>query len=126
MARPSSFSQERADDICERLADGESLREICAQEGYPDLRTVRRWLRDREGFRLQYARAREEQADYYADEIRAEAFRATDAAIGRLRMDALKWTASKLAPKKYGEKVVSEVSGPDGGPVPHELTIKFV
>lgn len=126
MARPSSFSQERADEICERLADGESLREICATKGYPDLRTVRRWLRDREGFRLQYARAREEQADHYADEIRAEAFRATDAALGRLRMDALKWTASKLAPKKYGDKVVSEVSGPDGGPVPHELTVKFV
>lgn len=109
MARPSSYSPERANAICERLADGESLRQICETKGFPDKETVRRWLREHEEFRAQYTRAREEQADHYADEILKEAFSATDASLGRLRMDALKWTASKLAPKKYGDKVDANV-----------------
>jgi hypothetical protein len=37
-----------------------------------------------------------------------EAFGASDASIGRLRMDALKWAASKIAPKKYGDKIEVE------------------
>jgi hypothetical protein len=37
-----------------------------------------------------------------------EAFGAHDASIGRLRMDALKWAASKIAPKKYGDKIEVE------------------
>jgi hypothetical protein len=35
----------------------------------------------------------------------------------RLRVDARKWFAAKVAPKKYGEKVQQELSGPDGGPI---------
>jgi Bacteriophage Sf6, terminase small subunit-like len=58
--RPSIFSPELADRLCERLADGETLRAICRDEGMPDERTVRRWaLDDLEGFSTQYARARE-------------------------------------------------------------------
>jgi hypothetical protein len=43
--------------------------------------------------------------------VMTEAFNANDAQIGRLRIDALKWTASKLAPKKYGDKVEIEQTG---------------
>lgn len=109
--RPSEFSPQTANTICERLADGESLRTICAEDGMPDRSTVRRWLSQNEEFRGQYAHAREEQADVYAERIVDEAHTATDAAIGRLRMDALKWAASKLAPKRYGDKVQTEHSG---------------
>ena len=41
----------------------------------------------------------------------------------RLMVDAREWLASKLAPKKYGDKVSTEVSGPDGGPIQTENTI---
>ena len=51
------------------------------------------------------------QADYYAEMIIDESFGSHDAAIGRLRMDALKWAASKIAPKKYGDKVEVEQTG---------------
>jgi hypothetical protein len=47
-------------------------------------------------------------------------------ARARLRIDARKWLASKLAPKKYGDKLAAEVSGPDGGPVNTSLTVRFV
>jgi hypothetical protein len=39
-----------------------------------------------------------------------EAFGSHDASIGRLRMDALKWAASKIAPKKYGDKIEVEAN----------------
>ena len=64
-----------------------------------------------------YARAREEQAETYADRLIEEAFSAEDASIGRLRMDALKWAASKLAPKRYGDAVQMKHTDADGGPV---------
>lgn len=115
--RPSIFTQAIADEICERLSKGESLRTICEDDHMPGRTTVHRWLGEGKAFQDQYARAREIQADYYADRIVDDAMVATDAQIGRLRMDALKWAAGKLAPKRYGEKVQQEVSGPNGGPV---------
>ena len=58
--RPSIFSRELADRLCERLADSETLRAICRDEGMPDERTVRRWaLDDVGGFAGHYAKARE-------------------------------------------------------------------
>jgi hypothetical protein len=114
MATPLEFDQAVADVICERLAIGESLRTICGAEraeGLPGQTTVYRWLAENEDFAKQYARTRESQGDTYADRAVDEALTATDAAIGRLRMDALKWAASKLAPKKYGDKVELAHSG---------------
>lgn len=140
MARPSSFTQETADAICLRLANGESLRKICADEEMPDKSTVSRWLgqKDLQPFRDQYARAREEQADFYAEQVveiadedpatalessrnedDPEVIRVDGAAVQhqRLRVDARKWYASKLAPKKYGDRVTAEHTGPDGAPL---------
>lgn len=73
------------------------------------------------------------QAEAFADEIIAiaDGDAATDPAIAaamtardKLRVDARKWIASKLAPKKYGEKVTQEHTGAGGEPL--ELTVKFV
>jgi hypothetical protein len=44
----------------------------------------------------------------------------------RLMMDARKWLASKLAPKKYGDKVEAQLSGPDGGPIQEHLTVEYI
>ena len=120
--RPSRYTPELAAVICERLAGGESLRSICADEAMPGMSTVMGWLFDdkHEGFPEQYARAREAQAELRADEI-------TDIADGvehgaseavqaaRLRVDARKWIAAKLLPKRYGDKV--QHTGDGGGPI---------
>lgn len=134
--RPTSFTQKIADMICERLSDGESLRTICLSDDMPNRSTVFRWLADesRKEFRDQYARAREAQADFLADEILEIADDASHDTLiktnpdgsdaretansewinrSRLRVDARKWLASKLAPKKYGDKV--ELSGTGEG-----------
>ena len=106
--RPTTFTQEVADEICERLAHGETLRKIVLDEHMPAQKSIYRWLESNDSFRQQYTQARAEQADYYAEMIIDESFGAHDAAIGRLRMDALKWAASKIAPKKYGDKIELE------------------
>jgi hypothetical protein len=123
--RPSDFTPAIADAICGRLAEGESLRAICAETAMPAQSTVFRWLGRMRPFRGQYARAREAQADAYADAVVQIADEATNAAIARLQVDARKWAASRLAPKKYGDKVVQEHTGVDGAPLP-ELQVTFV
>src|SRR6185369_9707606 len=63
IGRPSDFTPEVAEEICDRLGGGESLRTICQDENMPGLRTVMTWLaRDKE-FQQQYTRARESWAD---------------------------------------------------------------
>lgn len=112
MARPSKFSQGTADTICRRLMEGESLRRICRDDDMPSQSAVFRWLTDAPSFREQYAHARDVQADSLADEI-LDISDGTggDAQRDRLRVDARKWLAGKLAPKKYGDKLEVEHAG---------------
>lgn len=109
--RPSLFTQQLADHICERISLGETLRSICADPALPDRVTIYRWLDKYPEFCNQYTKARLLQADTYFDQIVEEAFSSHDAGIGRLRMDALKWVSSKLAPKKYGDRIEHEHTG---------------
>lgn len=124
MAGVSTYSEEMADKICERIADGESLKAICEEEGMPSKATVFKWLGQNASFVDKYARAREAQADALFDDILSIAddgrndwmerrgeedagWVANGENIRRaqLRIDARKWMAGKLRPKKYGEKL---------------------
>lgn len=91
--------------VCTAIAGGQSLRKICEAKDMPSIDTVRVWLIEDAEFSAQYARAREEQADYYADEIVTIADTEEDPNRARVRIDARKWTAGKLKPKVYGDKV---------------------
>ena len=136
MGRPSEFNQEIASGICERIADGESLRSICASDDMPAKSTVFKWLTQQKGFADQYAHAREAQADTLFDEMLDIADDARNDWMERngkddagweangehiqrsnLRLEARKWMAGKLRPKKYGDKITQEHTGADGGPV---------
>ena len=108
--------QKQFDTICARIADGMSLRAACDFKDVPARETVRRWLSGDEGtLCAQYARAREEQADHYADEIIEIA---DDESIEpnsrRIMVDARKWIASRLKPKVYGDKLA--IGGADDLP----------
>jgi len=125
MARPSKYSQQLADAICDLLVDGKSLRTICSTAKMPSRSTVIRWLAENEAFRNQYARARELQADTLAEEIldiadkavlgerlkkdgKGKVLERQTGDMGersKLMIDARKWYAGKLQPKKYGERV---------------------
>lgn len=99
---------------------GRSLLKICAEPEMPAYSTAMEW-RIESGFAEKYARAREDQADHYADEIIGIADTEEDPNRARVRVDARKWVASKLKPKNYGEKVAH--TGADGeGPVAMAVT----
>jgi len=103
--RPSKYTEELAAEICARIAGGESLVGICNDAHMPHRDTVRDWLVHKPDFSGRYARAREEQADYYADEMIRIADTAEDPAKARVQIDTRKWISSKLKPKKYGDKI---------------------
>lgn len=105
------YSKQWADMICEMLINGASLRAICLSEDMPALSTVMKWLGNEPEFAEQYARARELQQDTYADEITHIADTEPDPQRARVRIDARKWHASKLAPRKYGDKIETVHSG---------------
>jgi len=132
--RPRIFTREIAERICEETAtSSKSLKSICEPEEMPSVRTVLSWLSDGskedakpelKDFLHMYARAKEEQADFLAEEIIEIADDGTndymtitkgDASYNvedkevtnrsKLRVESRKWIASKLKPKKYGDKV---------------------
>ncbi|HFB6298162.1 TPA: hypothetical protein WN303_000519 [Neisseria gonorrhoeae] len=118
LGRPTDYTKDMADNICEKISGGLSLRAICAEPGMPARGTVYRWLIENADFQDQYARAREKQADYFAEEIIeiADSAEAESAAVSKakLQIDARKWAASKIAPKKYGDKTELDVKSSDG------------
>jgi hypothetical protein len=125
--RPSSFSPALADDLCDAIANGTPLHRWCAETGpngqkRPSTSSVLRWLSaegaEYDGFRRQYARAREMLADRLADEcveIADQAFDSDTASAARVKTAARQWYAAKLKPKVYGDNVNVGVGGSDGG-----------
>ena len=109
--RPTLYSLEIALEICDRIADGESLVKICS---------VYEWLLRYKEFADIYARAREDQADTLADEIHAISDELPQQIVDdkgktrydsayvqwqKNRVDARKWVAAKLKPKKYSDRI---------------------
>lgn len=107
--RPTKFSKELAFDICEGIVEGKSLRIILSQEGMPSIATVFRWLDENEWFRDNYTRAKDNQADTNAEDIQELVADVRSGKIdpqsARVAGDLLKWSSSKLKPKKYGDKL---------------------
>jgi hypothetical protein len=132
--RPTKYTAKIADEICARLAEGESLNRICAADRMPQESTVRHWaLEDREGFFAKYAQARLLQAQLMFDEmlviaddgtndtyVDGEGNERTDhdvIARSKLRIDTRKWWLARVAPKFFGDRISHELTGKDGGPI---------
>lgn len=121
------YSQQIADAICELIIDGKSIRAICSAEGMPSKSTVFKWLSINKDFADQYARAKEAQAEQFAEELMEIADDISNDVTGelefpngvavqraKLRVDTRKWIASKLLPKKYGDKLDMNHTGTIG------------
>ena len=130
MARPSLFTDELFDTILGRIAEGESLRAVCRDDGMPARATVLRWIAGNPDLQKVYAMAVDARTDALFDEILEIAddaredwvakvgptgerqgfvFDANSVRRAALRIDARKWTLARMAPKKYGDKL--EVGG---------------
>lgn len=135
MAGVTLYTIDKAIDICEWIAKGKSLNSYCEQENTPALSTIYKWLIEQDQFSKLYTRAREDQADTLADQIIDIADDSekdfVDAGLGendngtpivklfnsehvqrsKLRVEARKWVAAKLKPRKYGDKITQAVEG---------------
>lgn len=115
----SKFDKRAADEICVRIACGESLAQICRDSHMPRYSAIFEWLKQEPGFAENYARAREASADADADAISDIAARTLsgefDPNAARVAIDALKWTAGRRQPKKYGAKL--ELAGDAEAPL---------
>lgn len=106
------FTQEVADQVCQKLAEGQSLRKACSVEGMPAASTVLLWTRAQGGFSEQYTRAREIGYQLLADQIlEISDDKAGDVARDRLSVDSRKWMLSKMLPKVYGDKIETQHTG---------------
>lgn len=134
--RPTKYTSELGDLICSRIAtSNRGLASICEEDGFPARQTVHEWVIKNKEFADKYARAREDQADFLAEEILEIADHSDRDTVkirdrsgneidvedkewtsrSKLRVEARKWVASKLKPKKYGDKV--ELSGDKDNPL---------
>lgn len=133
--RPSIFTEDMANEILQRIREGESVRQICMLEHMPAQGTFYRWLTENEELQEKYARAKADQADYFAEEMidisdegRNDweerenqrtghtyiALNEEAIARSRLRIETRKWLMGKMKPKKYGDKLQQEITGKDG------------
>lgn len=103
-----------------------SMVKVCKMPGMPSRQTIYQWIAHVEGFEQRYNAACDERADHRAEMIDDIAERClsgdVDPRAARVAIDAHKWTASKLKPKKYGEKVSAELTGADGGAIKTDNT----
>lgn len=125
--RPTDYTVEKADVICCRIAAGESVTSICADNSMPCRTTLYEWLGLYPDFADKYARAREDQADTLAEEMldvaRQPSKDQVSAADKRLLLDTLKWRAGKLKQRVYGDKVTQDVN--HSGGVEHTIKVVF-
>jgi Bacteriophage Sf6, terminase small subunit-like len=120
------YSPEIADELCALLAEGRSLRQITEMPGMPSRRTVTSWLTRYPEFREKYECAMmllaefwvhemldiadDSAGDYIIDEHGARVVDHEAINRARLRVDTRKWALSKILPKRYGDRVVADIT----------------
>lgn len=135
MGRISTYTEKAAAEICERIADGETLREICRDPRMPAWRTVYHWTEAHPDFAARFARARDIGFDAIAEEALSiantthEGVRTEEGKDGiktvredmlghrKLQIETRLKLLAKWCPKRYGEKTTTELTGPDGAPL---------
>jgi hypothetical protein len=137
--RPTRFTPSLARKILGQLSAGVPLTIICSEPGMPCDDTVRNWAAADTVFSRDIARAREAGFDRIALDALAIADAGENDTIAfekngheieipdkewilrsKLRVETRLRLLAKWDPKRYGEKITQEISGPDGGPVKTE------
>lgn len=146
MGRPVVITEAIIERICEEISTMPiSLKTICKPKDMPAVSTVWRWIAENNDFKDRYARAKEAQANLLAEEILAIADDSRqDEEVrfdqdgneytvenkeyvnrSRLRIDARKWLAAKLLPKRFGDKVEIESNNTNTNHNTNETFVKF-
>jgi len=131
--------------VCERIAGGESVRQICEGSDMPDRRQINRWIWADPALRAQYLDACRARTYFYneeiieiADECRkgiktvvketangtfTETTEIDLVERARLQIDTRKWVMARMNRVDFGEKVTQEHVGKDGGPIEQKTTV---
>lgn len=132
MTQDSQGEGKPTSHILQSMHEGLSLRKACEKHGVKHS-TFLLWVSQDKELADHYARARDALLDYQAEELEdigeraAAAGNAVEVAGLRLLSDNRKWLLSKLGHRKYGDKVLTELTGPNGGPVQVEaISIEMV
>ena len=125
VGRPTLYTPEIAKEIIDRLLNGESLVKIAEDERMPSRVTIYNWMDRDPDFCTKCARAREGLADYLVDEIEKLASSATkdNIEVVKLQISVAQWRAMKMAPRQYGDRRTTELTGKDGGPIQTEAKV---
>ena len=119
------YSEALAETILLRLANGETLKQVCEDDGMPVESAVRQWANNLDHpFSARYARARElgwlrmadelidiaddGRNDWIEKKVKGGTIRTVDEECvkrSQLRLDTRKWLLSKALPKIYGDKL---------------------
>lgn len=116
IGRPAIYKPELAAEFCRRIREGRSERSVCKDADMPSEDTIERWEQRDPDFSGQYARAREARAALLVEQSMeivdglGDAPTSEQIQAARLRVDTRKWFASKLAPKKYGERLQTDAT----------------
>lgn len=121
--RKPKYTQKDREAVIARIAEGESLRAVCRDEGTPSVPQFLKWVSEDAALAEQYARAMEQRADAVFDELLEIADDGTNDWMERngeddegwklngehvqrskLRVDARKWALARMSPKKYGDR----------------------
>jgi hypothetical protein len=119
--------------VCDRLVEGEPLVLICADRTMPSRPQLMRYLHKNEKARETYDSAKAMLAETIVEEANLVASDDSNdfsydskgrrwshndvVQRARLKIDQLKWAASKFAPKRFGDKNITEIQGNPNQPV---------
>lgn len=103
--RPSDYTQELAEKICDLVTQGGTLNKICRKKSMPSRNTLYRWLLEQGEFRDMYARACEIRREIKFESLEDMIDKEKDPQKARLKLDAFKWQLSKEEPRKYGDRL---------------------
>ena len=117
----TTYTPEKGIDICQRIAAGQTLRQIANVKGMPYVDTIRNWVLAFSDFREMYSAARIQQSHALFDEVIDHSHGMIDTAAredGRIYKDresavairALQWAAGRLNPGTYGEHIPASVA----------------
>lgn len=119
IGRPPIFTQELADKILDLMVEGKDMQEICKMPGMPSRSTVLRWQNQNPAFDAQCVRAREALAEFELQKLKELADGCTEANVNstRVKLNHFQWRVMKIAPRVYGDRVQTEITGANGGPL---------
>lgn len=131
--RPSTYTDEIAEEICERLAGGESVLAMCREDHMPPQSVIFQWLHKHKEFAEKYALARESWAQFefermmeiadtplQGEKIETSSDGKTKVITGdmtehrRLQVDTRKWALARMNGRRFGDRTAHEHSGPGG------------